>query len=154
FRREGSCKKHISGPRSPSPDCPRLVEGAMLWRFRTDFVRKPNPAADESAEGGWVSGSEPHNSSVEALSSELAQLREQQVATNEVLLAVARSDSDFELQPIFETVVEQAIRLCKADAGQIFVKEGDHSRLACAAGGSEEYRSLIGERQLPLGPGT
>ena len=56
------------------------------------------------------SGSElSQNSSVEALSSELAQLREQQVATNEVLLAVARSD--FELQPIFETVVEQAIRL-------------------------------------------
>jgi class 3 adenylate cyclase len=89
---------------------------------------------------------------VEALSNELAQLREQHVATNEVLLAVARSD--FELQPIFETVVEQAIRLCKADAGQMFVKEGDHFRLACAAGGSEEYRSLIGERELPLGPGT
>jgi class 3 adenylate cyclase len=89
---------------------------------------------------------------VEALSSELAQLREQHVATNEVLLAVARSD--FELQPIFETVVEQAIRLCKADAGQMFVKEGDHFRLACAAGGSEEYRSLIGERELPPGPGT
>ena len=98
-----------------------------------------------------MSGSEPHNS-VEALSNELAQLREQQAATNEVLLAVARSD--FELEPIFETVVEQAIRLCKADAGQIFVKEGDHFRLAFAAGGSEEYRSMIGERQIPLGPGT
>ncbi|MEK6275944.1 MAG: GAF domain-containing protein [Actinomycetota bacterium] len=89
---------------------------------------------------------------MEALSSELAQLREQQVATNEVLLAVGRSD--FELQPIFETVVEHAIRLCHADAGQIFVKEGDHFRLARASGGSEEYRSLIGERELPLGPGT
>ena len=87
---------------------------------------------------------------MEALSSELAQLREQQVATNEVLLAVARSD--FELQPIFETVVEQAIRLCQADAGQMFVKEGDHFRLACAAGGSEEYRSLIGERETPAWP--
>jgi GAF domain-containing protein len=94
----------------------------------------------------------PHDSLVEALSSELAQLREQQVATNEVLLAVARTD--FELQPIFETVVEQAIRLCKADAGQMFVREGDGFRLACAAGGSEEYRSLIGDRRLPLGPGT
>jgi class 3 adenylate cyclase len=100
-----------------------------------------------------VSGSElSQTSSVEALSSELAQLREQQVATNEVLLAVARSD--FELQPIFETVVEQAIRLCKADAGQMFVREGDHFRLACAAGGSDEYRSLIEERQVPLGSGT
>ena len=87
---------------------------------------------------GSGSESRPHNSPVEALSNELAQLREQHVATNEVLLAVARSD--FELQPIFEMVVEQAIRLCKADAGQMFVKEGDHFWLACAAGGSEEYR--------------
>ena len=99
------------------------------------------------------SGSESlHNSSVEALSSELTRLREQQVATNEVLLAMARSD--FELQPIFETVVEQAIRLCQADAGQMFVKGGNHFRLACAAGGSEKYRSLIGEREVPPGPGT
>jgi two-component system, NtrC family, sensor kinase len=101
---------------------------------------------------GSGSESRPHNSPVEALTSELAQLREQQVATNEVLLAVARSD--FELQPIFETVVEQAIRLCKADAGQVFIEEGDHFRLACAAGGSEEYRSLIREREIPPGPGT
>ena len=99
-------------------------------------------------------GSEPRplGSSIEALTSELAQLLEQQTATSEVLLAVGRSD--FELQPIFETVVEHAIRLCRADAGQIFVREGDHFRLACASGGSEEYRSVIGEREIPLGPGT
>jgi signal transduction histidine kinase/CheY-like chemotaxis protein len=96
--------------------------------------------------------SRPPRLPVEAPSSELAQLREQQVATSEILLAVGRSD--FELQPIFETVVEHAIRLCRADAGQIFVREGDHFRLACAAGGSEEYRAVIGGRQLPLGPGT
>ena len=101
---------------------------------------------------GPGTGSRPRNSPVEALSSELAQLREQQMATNEVLLAVGRPD--FELQPIFETVVEQAIRLCRADAGQIFVKEGDHFRLACASGGSQEYRSLIEEREVPPGPGT
>ena len=99
-------------------------------------------------------GSEPRppGSSIEALTSELEQLLEQQTATSEVLLAVGRSD--FELQPIFETVVEHAIRLCRADAGQIFVREGDHFRLACASGGSEEYRSVIGEREIPLGPGT
>ena len=77
---------------------------------------------------------------------------EQQTATSEVLLAVGRSD--FELQPIFETVVEHAIRLCRADAGQIFVHEGDHFRLACASGGSDDYRSLITEREIPLGAGT
>ena len=96
---------------------------------------------------GSGSQSRPQNSQVEALSNELAQVREQQAATNEVLLAVGRPD--FELQPIFETVVEQAIRLCQAHAGQIFVKERDHFRLACASGGSDEYRSLIEEREIP-----
>ena len=98
------------------------------------------------------SESRPLGSSGEALSSELAQLLEQQTATSEVLLAVGRSD--FELQPIFETVVEHAIRLCWADAGQIFVHEGDHFRAAYASGGSDEYRSMIREREIPLGPGT
>src|SRR5215211_6620119 len=82
----------------------------------------------------------------------LAQLLELQTATSEVLLAVGRSD--FELQPIFETVLEHAIRLCRADAGQIFVHDRDHFRLACAAGGSDEYRRLIAQRDIPLGPGT
>ena len=95
---------------------------------------------------------QPANSQLEAVSSELAELLEQQTATSEVLLAVGRSD--FELGPIFETVLEHAIRLCRADAGQIFVHEGDHFRLACASGGSDEYRSLMEEREIPLGPGT
>ena len=96
--------------------------------------------------------SRPRSSPIEDLSDELAQLVDQQTATSEVLLAVGRSD--FELQPIFETVLEHAIRLCRAEAGQIFVHEGDHFRLAFALGGSDEYRSVIAERELPLGPGT
>ncbi len=69
--------------------------------------------------------SRPRSSPIEDLSNELAQLVDQQAATSEVLLAVGRSD--FELQPIFETVLEHAMRLCRAEAGQIFVHEGDHS---------------------------
>jgi hypothetical protein len=94
----------------------------------------------------------PADSTFEDLSRKLEELLDQQTATSEVLLAVGRSD--FELQPIFETVVEHAIRLCHADAGQIFVHEADHFRLACASGGSDEYRSMLAEREIPLGPGT
>jgi signal transduction histidine kinase/DNA-binding response OmpR family regulator len=98
------------------------------------------------------SKSPPPSSRLEDLSSELAELVEQQTATSEVLRAVGRPD--FELQPIFETVVEHAMRLCRADAGQIFIHAGDHYRLACASGGSDEYRAVIAARQVPLGPGT
>src|SRR5215208_2916373 len=84
----------------------------------------------------------------EDLSRRVAELLEQQAATSEVLLAVGRSG--FELEPIFEIVLHHAMRLCRADAGQIFTAAGDHFRLACASGGSDEYRSVIAARRIPL----
>jgi class 3 adenylate cyclase len=82
----------------------------------------------------------------------LDELLEQQRATTEVLLVVGRSR--FELEPIFETVLNHAMRLCRADAGQIFIHEGDHYRLGWASGGSNEYRSMLATRRIPVGPGT
>ena len=82
----------------------------------------------------------------------LDELLEQQRATTEVLLVVGRSR--FELEPIFETVLNHAMRLCRADAGQIFIHEGDHYRLGWASGGSDEYRSMLATRRIPVGPGT
>jgi signal transduction histidine kinase/DNA-binding response OmpR family regulator len=98
------------------------------------------------------SGSTPSTSRVEDLANQVAELLEQQAATNDVLRAVGQLG--FELQPIFETVVESAMRLCRADAGQVFIHEGDHYQLACASGGSDEYRSVIAARRIPLGAGT
>ena len=89
---------------------------------------------------------------LEELSDQVAQLLDQQAATNDVLRAIGQPE--FELQPIFETVLENAMRLCRAHAGQIFIHEGDHYRLACASGGSDEYRSVIAARRVPLGSGT
>jgi signal transduction histidine kinase len=86
------------------------------------------------------------------LSRELSELVEQQTATNEVIQAIGRSG--FELQPIFETVVHHAMRICRADAAHIFTNDADHFRLAAAAGGSEEYRSLNAARDIRAGRGT
>ena len=82
----------------------------------------------------------------------LDELLEQQRATTEVLLAIGRSR--FEVDPIFETVLDHAMRLCRADAGQIFIHEGEHYRLGWASGGSDEYRSMLATRRIPVGPGT
>ena len=69
---------------------------------------------------------------VDELRRELSELVEQQTATNEVIQAIGRSG--FELQPIFETVADHAMRLCRADAAHIFTFDGDHYRLAAAVG--------------------
>ena len=87
-----------------------------------------------------------------ALSADHSALLEQQAATNQVIEAIGRPG--FELQPIFETVAEHAVRLCRADAGQIFIHDTDHYRLATASGGSDEYRSLLAARAISPGQGT
>jgi signal transduction histidine kinase len=89
---------------------------------------------------------------LEELSRDRLELLELQTATSEVLEAIGRSG--FELEPIFETVLRHAIRLCRADAGHIFTHERDHYRLAWASGGSDEYRSELAGRKIPLGRDT
>jgi signal transduction histidine kinase len=88
----------------------------------------------------------------EELVRDRAELRDLQAATSQVLDAIGRSG--FELEPIFQTVVHHAMRLCRADAGNIFTNERDHYRLAWISGGSEEYRLELAARDIPLGRGT
>jgi signal transduction histidine kinase/CheY-like chemotaxis protein len=89
---------------------------------------------------------------IDRLTADLADAIEQQTVTSEVLQAIGRSGS--ELQPVFETVVRHAVRLCAADAGTIHQLQGDVYEVAVALGGSAEYRRYIQEHPIPQGPGT
>ena len=89
---------------------------------------------------------------VEELTQELAQAREQQTATGEILDVMSRSA--FDVQPVFETVVRNATRLCGADIGQLQILDGQSYRLAVAYGGSREYRELIARNPISPGRGT
>ena len=77
---------------------------------------------------------------------------EQQTATSELLSVI--SQSKFELQPILQSVVDTAARLCRAEQSMIYRLEGGVYRFAAAASGQPIPPAYLKiERQTPISPG-
>src|SRR5438477_8183482 len=82
------------------------------------------------------------------LLNELRESLQQQTATADVLKVISRST--FDLQPILETLIESATKLCGAQLGQINRLDGEVYRLAVAYNIPPEFKAFI-ERN-PLRP--
>jgi signal transduction histidine kinase/DNA-binding response OmpR family regulator len=88
----------------------------------------------------------------ERLRDELAEAREQLAATSEVLAVLGRSASD--LDAVLATVVESARKLCGADAGLVFLVDGDKYRFAYGSGMTPEARDVITNNPVGLDRGS
>jgi len=83
------------------------------------------------------------------LLNELRESLQQQTATSNVLEVISRSA--FDLQPVFETVAENAVKLCDADKAFIYRRDGELLRMVVAFNVSPELEEFVARN--PAQPG-
>ena len=86
---------------------------------------------------------------LESRNTELRVALEQQTATTELLKVIGRST--FDLQPVFETLAENSVRLCEAERALILRFDGQVLRVAATHNVSPELRAF--HDLNPIAPG-
>jgi two-component system, NtrC family, sensor kinase len=91
---------------------------------------------------------------VQTRTRELSEALEHQTATSEVLGVISRSPG--QLEPVFQAMLENAVRICEAKFGALYLSEGDAVRMVATSGVSrqldEELRSAGLRRPGPRTP--
>jgi signal transduction histidine kinase/putative methionine-R-sulfoxide reductase with GAF domain len=78
---------------------------------------------------------------VQARTRDLEDSLEHATATSEVLKVI--STSAFDLRPVLESLIENAVRLCGADKGIIYRQDGDVYRAVVSYGHAPEWQTVI-----------
>jgi transcriptional regulator with GAF, ATPase, and Fis domain len=80
---------------------------------------------------------------------DLTESLEQQTATSEVLKVISRSA--FDLQPIFDAMAENAVKLCEAERAFIFRFDGSLLRAVATYNVGPEARDFVDRNPIALG---
>src|SRR4029450_11937148 len=83
---------------------------------------------------------------VQARTRELSESLEQQTATSEVLKVI--SSSTGELQPVFQAMLENAVRICGAKFGNLWLREGDAFRNGATHGAPPAFDEYLHSEQI------
>jgi GAF domain-containing protein len=138
YRRGGGDRLSFMPPRRrPSGEAMKTQRGKAKGARR-----RKKPAA---ARGGAASEAR-LKQKVARLSRELKEALEQQTATAEVLGVI--SSSPGALQPVFEAMLANAVRLCEAKFGVLFLSEGEAFRVVALHGAPPAFAEA--RRREPL----
>ena len=86
------------------------------------------------------------------LFNETKEALEQQTATAEILRVISSSPSD--MQPVFDSILEHAMRLCDAGLGTVGLYDGRYYRHVAQRGGSPEYVQWLFSGAFEPAPGS
>ncbi len=89
---------------------------------------------------------------VQAKTADLEESLQQQTATADVLKVISRSA--FDLQPVFDTIVQTASRLCDAEFALIYELHGDRYEIVSANNAAEAFVKHAADNPLPPGRGS
>ena len=89
---------------------------------------------------------------VEQRTAELSETLQQQTATSEVLQVI--SSSPGQLQPVFRTMLENATRICQAEFGVLFLREGDRFRVFAMHGVDQALEDELHNKPIRPAPNT
>ena len=120
-RRSGTSSEHVKARRRKAMTLKRGIAP------KTVRGRSSSPTGQETK--------------VALLARERDELLEQQTATVEILRVIGSSPGD--LQPVFEAILENATRICEANFGNLWLREGDKFRIVAMHGGSPGYREYV-----------
>ena len=83
---------------------------------------------------------------VEVRTAELSESLDQQMATSEVLQVI--SSSPGQLEPVFNAMLENAVRICDAKFGHLWLREGDSLRVGATHGAPEAFAAYLREEPV------
>ncbi|UUZ74412.1 GAF domain-containing protein [Polaromonas sp. P1(28)-13] len=100
--------------------------------------RQREPVAGQCDETAMAAPIEPR---LPARDRELADALEAQAATSEILRVISRSPAD--VQPVFDTIVANAVRLCEANFAFVALHQNGWLTLAARTGCSPEFAAYL-----------